>query len=180
MRFWLFAQFKKLIGRFRSGGAIVLCLTRCRYPFHEDSRSFVIDGRMAAGDSGGCVAPDGGIPRGVYPGRDGGSASGFGAGLSIPPVGGRGALVINGSPEAAAIALAAILLIPFALAGLALINVGMVRARNASHMMMSSLCVIGVAAAVYFVCGFSWQGVTGGPGFALRIGGKQWDWIAGL
>lgn len=88
--------------------------------------------------------------------------------------------MISGAPEAVAIAMISILLIPFALAGLALINVGMVRSRNAAHVMMSSLCVIGVAAAVYFVCGFSWQGVTGGPGFALRIGGKQWDWIAGL
>jgi Amt family ammonium transporter len=44
--------------------------------------------------------------------------------------------------------------------------------------MMSSLCVIGVTAAVYFVCGFSWQGVIGDPGYALSLGGKPWDWIA--
>jgi Amt family ammonium transporter len=71
-----------------------------------------------------------------------------------------------------------ILMIPLALAGLALINVGMLRSRNAAHLMMSSLCVIGVAALMYLACGFSWQGVPGGPGFALRIGGKPWDWIA--
>lgn len=88
--------------------------------------------------------------------------------------------MIGGSPEAAAIAIASTLLIPFALVGLALINVGLVRSRNAAHIMMSSLCVIGVAAIVYFVCGFSWQGVAGAPGFAFRVGGKQWDWIAGL
>jgi ammonium transporter, Amt family len=88
--------------------------------------------------------------------------------------------VIAGSPEAVAIAMASTLSIPFALVGLALINVGMVRSRNAAHVMMSSLCVIGIAAVAYFVCGFSWQGVTGAPGFAFRLGGKQWDWIAGL
>jgi Amt family ammonium transporter len=88
--------------------------------------------------------------------------------------------VIAGSPEAVAIAVAAILLIPFALVGLALITVGMVRSRNAAHVMMSSLCVIGIAAVAYFVCGFSWQGVTGAPGFAFRIGGRQWDWIGNL
>jgi len=73
---------------------------------------------------------------------------------------------------------ASILVIPLALAGLALLNAGMVRSRNAAHVMMSSLCVIGVAALAYFVCGFSWQGVAGSPGFALHIGGKPWDWIA--
>jgi len=77
-----------------------------------------------------------------------------------------------------ALALAAVFLIPFALAGLALLNVGLVRSRNATHIMMSSLCVIGVAALAYFVCGFSWQGVTGAPGYALRLGGKPWEWIA--
>ena len=88
--------------------------------------------------------------------------------------------MISGTPEAVAIALASILLIPFAMAGVVLINVGMVRSRNAAHVLMSSLCVIGVAAAVYFVCGFSWQGVAGAPGFAVGLGGKQWDWIADL
>ena len=77
-----------------------------------------------------------------------------------------------------ALALAAIFLIPFALAGLALLNVGLMRSRNATHIMMSSLCVIGVAALAYFVCGFSWQGVTGEPGYALRVAGKPWGWIA--
>ena len=72
-----------------------------------------------------------------------------------------------------------ILLIPFALAGLALINAGLVRSRNASHLLMTSLCVIAISAAVYFICGFAWQGARGIPGYALRVGGKEWDWIAG-
>ena len=82
------------------------------------------------------------------------------------------------APDFGATTLISILLIPFALAGMALLNTGLVRSRNAAHVMMSSLCVIGVAAVAYFVCGFAWQGVAGAPGYALRIGGKPWDWIA--
>lgn len=82
-------------------------------------------------------------------------------------------------PEAGgAIALGSTLLIPFALAGLALLNVGMVRSRNAAHVLMSSVCVIAVAVVTYFVFGFAWQGAIGGPGYALRVGGAPWDWIA--
>ena len=71
-----------------------------------------------------------------------------------------------------------ILLVPLAAAGLAMINTGLGRSRNAAHMMMSSLCVIAVAAAVYFVIGFSWQGYSGRPGYAFTVSGKLWNWIA--
>ena len=86
--------------------------------------------------------------------------------------------MITIAPDFGATVLVSILLIPFALAGLALLNTGLVRSRNATHLMMSSLCVIGVAAMAYFVCGFAWQGLTGASGYALRIGGRPWDWIA--
>jgi ammonium transporter, Amt family len=72
-----------------------------------------------------------------------------------------------------------ILLIPLAIAGLALINTGLARSRNAAHLMMSSLCVMAVAAAAYFICGFAWQGVAGGPAHTIAIGGKEWNWLAG-
>jgi ammonium transporter, Amt family len=48
-----------------------------------------------------------------------------------------------------------ILLVPFALAGLALINTGLGRSRSAAHAMASSLCVISVAVITYLVLGFS-------------------------
>jgi Amt family ammonium transporter len=51
-----------------------------------------------------------------------------------------------------------ILLVPFAITGLALINVGLGRSRSAAHAMTSSLCVICVAMFVYFVWGFAMQG----------------------
>lgn len=59
-----------------------------------------------------------------------------------------------------------------------MINTGLGRSRNAAHMMLSSLCVIAVAAVVYFAIGFSWQGYSGRPGYAFAAGGKLWNWIA--
>ncbi|HEV2199927.1 MAG TPA: hypothetical protein VGR73_08900 [Bryobacteraceae bacterium] len=73
-----------------------------------------------------------------------------------------------------------ILLIPLAAAGMALINTGLGRSRNAAHMMLASLCVMGVAVVAYFAIGFSWQGYPGGPAYMLVIKGKPLDWIASL
>lgn len=66
---------------------------------------------------------------------------------------------------------------PLAGAGLAIINAGLGRARNAAHAMMAALCVIAVAAGMYFICGRTFQGFAGGPGYLLMAGGKPWDWI---
>jgi Amt family ammonium transporter len=71
-----------------------------------------------------------------------------------------------------------ILLVPFAAAGLALINTGLGRARSAGHSMMASLCVMAIAALAYFVFGFAWQGFPGLPSHVITVGGKPWDWIA--
>ena len=65
------------------------------------------------------------------------------------------------SEVGAALCLLFILLVPFALAGLALINTGLIRSRSAAHSMMASLCVFSVAVIVYFVCGHAWQGYAG-------------------
>ena len=70
-----------------------------------------------------------------------------------------------------------ILLIPLAFAGLALMNAGLTRSRSAAHALMAALTTIGVAAIVYVICGFSWQGFTGRPAYAFLISGKQWNWI---
>lgn len=43
--------------------------------------------------------------------------------------------------------------------------------------MLSALCVIGVAALVYFAIGAAWHGSTAQPAFALRAAGKEWNWI---
>ncbi len=70
-----------------------------------------------------------------------------------------------------------ILLLPLALAGLALINTGLSRSRSAAHSMMSALCVVGVAAVAYFVTGFAWQGYPGLASHTLSIFGKEWSWL---
>ena len=76
-----------------------------------------------------------------------------------------------------ALCLSFILLVPFAIAGIALINAGLGRSRSAAHAMTSSLCVICVAVLVYFVWGFAVQGYplsvgqghgSGGPGLFLQ------------
>jgi Amt family ammonium transporter len=71
-----------------------------------------------------------------------------------------------------------ILLVPLASAGLALINTGLGRSRSAAHSMLASLCVVAVAALVYFACGFAWQGYLGRSAHVLTLGGKGWNWIA--
>jgi Amt family ammonium transporter len=71
-----------------------------------------------------------------------------------------------------------ILLVPFAIAGLSLINTGLGRSRSAAHLMLSSLCVIAVAALAYFVCGFAWQGIAGQPSHVLAVAGRKWSWVA--
>ena len=57
-----------------------------------------------------------------------------------------------------ALCLVFILLVPFAMAGLALINAGLGRSRSAAHAMTSALCVIAVAVLIYFAWGFAVQG----------------------
>ncbi len=79
---------------------------------------------------------------------------------------------------AAALCVVFILVVPFAAAGLALINTGLCRSRSAAHSMLASLCAIGVAGIVYVVCGFAWQGFAGRPAHAVTIAGKTWSWIA--
>jgi Amt family ammonium transporter len=73
-----------------------------------------------------------------------------------------------------------IFLVPCAAAGLALISTGLGRSRSAAHSMMSSMCVLAVAALAYFVCGFAWQGFVGSPAHVVTVGGKEWNWIASL
>jgi len=86
-------------------------------------------------------------------------------------------LVPGLSELATLLCIVSILLVPFAWAGLSLINTGLGRSRSASHSMLSSLCVISIAALVYFVCGFAWQGYLGSAAYHIVLGGKEWRWI---
>ena len=71
-----------------------------------------------------------------------------------------------------------IFLVPFAAAGLSIMNVGLGRSRSAGHMMMASLSALAVAGIAYFVFGFAWQGTIGGPGHIMNLSGKSWNWVA--
>jgi ammonium transporter, Amt family len=81
------------------------------------------------------------------------------------------------SPFTAGICGLLILLIPFAYAGLALMNSGLGRSRSAVHSLMASLTVVGVAAIAYVICGSAFQGFPGRAAFALSAAGKDWNWI---
>ena len=88
------------------------------------------------------------------------------------------ALAPSASDLALLLATASILLIPLSIAGIALINTGLGRSRNSAHLMMSSLCVVGIAAAFYVVFGFASQGLGGGPARVISLAGRNWNWIA--
>jgi Amt family ammonium transporter len=76
-----------------------------------------------------------------------------------------------------ALCLLCILLVPLAIAGLALMHQGLGRARSAAHAMLSTLCALGVAAIVFVLIGSSWAGFAGGAIHSLRIGGTAWNWL---
>src|SRR5579872_6947312 len=83
-----------------------------------------------------------------------------------------GILVIPSSPPqlppaAAAVCIFAMFLIPFALAGVALINCGLSRSHSAAHALVASLCAVAVATVAYFVCGAAWIGSVGAPGYTI-------------
>jgi len=44
--------------------------------------------------------------------------------------------------------------------------------------MLSAICVTAVAALVYVILGFAWQGAGSSPDHVLIVAGKSWGWIA--
>lgn len=79
-------------------------------------------------------------------------------------------------PETAfALTLALLLLAPLAIAGVALINTGLGRARSAAQALLGSLVIISVAVIVFALIGatFAYPPV----GYLFEIAGKPWNWI---
>ena len=74
--------------------------------------------------------------------------------------------------------MACVLLVPFAIAGLAMMHAGLGRSRNAAHQLLTTLCVFSVAAGAFFLCGFAFQGAPGLSSYWFEAGGRQWSWIA--
>src|SRR6266436_6593571 len=107
--------------------------------------------------------------------RRGSTGAGLRRALSYPAKGKRVTpLAVPALSETSvALCILLILLVPFAGAGLSLINTGLGRSRSAAHAMLASLCVIAIAALVYLVCGFAGQGFVR----SLRIGcGEAAGW----
>jgi Amt family ammonium transporter len=73
--------------------------------------------------------------------------------------------------------IALILLVPFTVAGLSLVNTGLGRSRSAAHSLLASLCIFAVAAGVYLICGFAWQGYVGAPAHVIVAAGRDWNWL---
>jgi ammonium transporter, Amt family len=71
-----------------------------------------------------------------------------------------------------------IFLVPLAMAGLALMNTGLGRTRSAAHSMLTALATMALAACVYCLLGFCWEGFAGQAGHSIFLGGKPWNWIA--
>jgi ammonium transporter, Amt family len=67
-----------------------------------------------------------------------------------------------------ALCLGFVLLVPFATAGLALINTGLGRSRSAAHFMTACVCTIAVAALVYLFWGYALQGEVS-PADSYRV-----------
>ncbi len=78
---------------------------------------------------------------------------------------------------AAALAFACVLLMPCAIAGLALMGAGLGRSRNVAHALLSALCAVSVAGAVYFAVGAAWQGAPGESEVQWWAFGRYWGWI---
>jgi Amt family ammonium transporter len=72
-----------------------------------------------------------------------------------------------------------LLTVPLAAAGVALMNAGLGRSRNAAHVMTASLCIFAIAGLVSFVVGFGLQSHSSLPSPAAMMGGKAWSWIGG-
>ena len=68
-----------------------------------------------------------------------------------------------------------ILLMPCGIAGLALINTGLGRARSGSHSMVACLCAVAVASIIFFCLGFGLEKDL--PFLSVSLAGRNWDLI---
>ena len=75
------------------------------------------------------------------------------------------------------LAIFAVMLIPYAAAGLGLIHSGLGRSRSAAHALLATVCVLSVTAIVFVLVGFAWTGYSGGHSYSAVAGGVGWNWI---
>lgn len=75
-----------------------------------------------------------------------------------------------------AVCMICILLVPFALSGLALVHQGLGRSRSAAHAMLATLCSFSVAAIAFVLIGAGFAGYAGGPMHSVYLAGVRWNW----
>src|ERR1700731_4540484 len=115
--------------------------------------------------------------------RDRGRAAGARGDGARTYVGGTGSGQ-GGSPHAVpgvsmtlVLCLLCILLMPFAAAGLGLIQAGLGRSRSAAHALLTTLCALAVTSLVFVLVGFSWAGYAGGAAHSFTLSGAAWNWL---
>ena len=81
-------------------------------------------------------------------------------------------------PEAAIVLdLLLLVLAPLAIAGVALINVGLGRSRSAAQALLGNMTIISTALIGFALVGATFATNLGGPGHILNIAGKPWNWL---
>jgi ammonium transporter, Amt family len=76
-----------------------------------------------------------------------------------------------------ALTLALLLLAPLTIAGLALINAGLGRARSAAQALLGSLGIVAIAVIVFASVGATLAGNPDGGGHSFLLFGKSWNWL---
>jgi ammonium transporter, Amt family len=70
-----------------------------------------------------------------------------------------------------------LLLIPLAIAGLALINTGLGRSHSAAQSLVGNLAILAVSAIVFALLGFAWASAAGVADHIFQLAGRSWDWL---
>jgi Amt family ammonium transporter len=71
-----------------------------------------------------------------------------------------------------------LLVSPLAIAGVALINVGLGRSRSAAQALLGNLAIMAVTVIVFAIVGAAFAGcLSGSPGHSFHLAGKSWNWL---
>jgi len=70
-----------------------------------------------------------------------------------------------------------LILAPLAIAGVALINVGLGRSRSAAQALLGNMVIIATALIGFALVGATLAGNIGGSGHVFHLAGKSWNWL---
>ena len=71
-----------------------------------------------------------------------------------------------------------LLVSPLAIAGVALINVGLGRSRSAAQALLGNLAIMAVTVVVFAIVGAAFAGcLSGSSGHSFHLAGKSWNWL---